>query len=237
MFCSVLLVLLAVCSAGAMSDTQLTSLKEVMESLEELGVKLNKTQYLLEDQQEKLNKTQYLLEDQQEELIKSKELLEDQQEELIKSKELLEYLIDGGGEEEEFTLVNVKSSLLSSATAAYPDRTADKATDGDINTTAITSYEYEPYYSAELGVRFTAIKLNISEYTFGADIVYIVDNGVETECARRFEPSTTKSLTWEVLCQNAGTGFKISAVPVYAFNRATVTYLELAEVTVEVKRA
>ena len=209
MFCSVLLVLLAVGSAGAMSDTQLTSLKEVMESLEELEEKLNETQYLLEDQQE----------------------------ELIKSKELLEYLIDGGGEEKEFTLVNVTSSLLSSATAAYPNGTADKATDGDINTTAITSYEYEPYYSAELGVRFTAIKLNISEYTFGADIVYIVDNGVETECARRVEPSTTKSFTWEVLCQNAGTGFKISAVPVYAFNRATVTYLELAEVTVEVKRA
>ena len=83
----------------------------------------------------------------------------------------------------------------------------DKATDGDMSSGSLTAFDFEPvpWYSAELGGRFTAIRLNIMQFSMG--YTYITDHLTINEAELR------KDNPWIVLCQNAGTGFKISAVP------------------------
>ena len=153
---------------------------------------------------------------------------------------LLEQLINDGGEEKEkeFCVVSVESSQQSSVSPAHPEDTADKATDGDISTRSMTTRETAPWYSAELGGRFTAIRLNITQFTmhYAAHItLYTVDDGVETECATHItamEDRWTEN-SWTVTCQDAGTGFKISAFPRPWW---TTTPLILAEILVEVQQ-
>ena len=129
---------------------------------------------------------------------------------------------------QEFSVVSVTSSRLSSA---------DRATDGDITTNALTGFEAAPWYSAELGDTFSAIRLTIVGYTgrfTASHTVYTVNNGVETECAKRVEEERRKSFIWTVVCENAGNGFKITAGPdpeAVLWIRAS---LSVYEVTVEV---
>ena len=143
--------------------------------------------------------------------------------------------LEDGGEEKEFCVVSVESSQQSSVISTFPDGTADKATDGDISTMSETAFEPAPWYSAELGGRFTAIRLNITQFSMGNThhlTIYTLENGVETECARHNEDELWRDRPWSAMCQNAGTGFKISAVPK---PYRTTTNMILQEITVEVQ--
>lgn len=175
-------------------------------------------------------------------LGETKKEIKEALEKLDKIKKQLEDLIDDGPipaitfynvhEEKEFFRVDVAFSKLSSV--QNWNNASDKATDGDVTTAAVTKFEALPWYSAELGLRFSAIKLNITGFLiFSAEkyqTVYTVDNGVETLCAK-LRIQQRKKFNWTVICETPGTGFKISA----SRDNGESTAVNLYEVTIEVK--
>lgn len=175
------------------------------------GVKNRVT--ILEEAVKKLSQSQ---EDNESELEETQIKLED----LLKDREVCGLL----------TRAKVVSSRLSSV---LTNNTADKATDGRSDTEAATETENYPWYSAELGVRFSRIQLSMRLFQFterqqdehhfdpmdSSFTVYTVDEGVKTRCRDR-----------ETSCHTAGTGFKI----VHTHNN---TQLHVEEVTTCIKLA
>ena len=165
------------------------------------------------------------------------EKLQETKKQLIVMKKQLDALIDGKEEEKaRFTRVDLATSRMSSMMGLSDKQqwSADKATDGYEGTSAKTSAGMAPWYSAQLGVRFSAIRLNITgttSYATESTTIFTVDEGVETECETRGELG---KFSWTVECPNTGTGFKIMVKrqPESSFS----PYLTINEVTVEIQQ-
>ena len=127
--------------------------------------------------------------------------------------------------------VNVISSKQSRPYSNWQD--PKYATDGDLSTCNFLN-QHKPWYSAEVGTSFTAIKLNFTlkpHWLTDSYTLYTVDDGVETKCAEHDveKLSEEEKKSWAVECRNSGTGFKISSSTSSSTSFSTV--LSIFEVT------
>lgn len=124
----------------------------------------------------------------------------------------------------------VKSSGMSSSSLGNADYENQFVSDGDPRTHSATEWEFVPWYKAELTESFRRITLYIDGFSYSTeDIfrVYVLNHGVETECAM-YDPQFNEYYTQTVVCAEPGDGFMIS---VYDQSGAK-TILELYEVKV-----